>query len=397
MRGELDDETGQGESHPVLTEEEDRDQRGEDPVGTGPTPSADGPTFRSSPERRAALRDFISRREPRSRQDELWPYLLIRAYAGDTGIRQPPVGYFWESPDVIVVEGDVPDLDGQTPTLTPRPGVDHTVFVRVWNLGRFEAATVKVRLWWANPAFTFDATSPNPPTYIGGTSIDLADRYHFPACRGLVRIPALWNPVVVNNGHECLLATADCFADPASPGFEASTDRHVGQLNLNLLLPDTDLQPLLEGLSSLLPLSADLHLLHGMAALTPLLAARGAEFVERTGLMAADRLPDLAFPLHDGQGHLGAAVQVDDEIRYLGGAEAAERLNRHDEPFDDHRRGAGAPHNLATELVRRSLDVDRITARAVADRLGPGVGHLLRLVAVRRGRTLGGYSLVVHT
>ena len=42
--------------------------------------------------------------KPPSRQDGLWPYLLIRAYAGDSGVRLPPVGYFWESPDILVVE-----------------------------------------------------------------------------------------------------------------------------------------------------------------------------------------------------------------------------------------------------------------------------------------------------
>lgn len=59
--------------------------------------------------------------ESRPRQYGIWPYLLIRAFLGDYGKRWPPLKNFWESPDIIVVEGEVSTLEGNTPTLHPIP------------------------------------------------------------------------------------------------------------------------------------------------------------------------------------------------------------------------------------------------------------------------------------
>jgi hypothetical protein len=45
-------------------------------------------------------------------------------------------------------------------------------------------------------------------------------------------------PSFVNEGHECVLAETFCPADPLPPGpdFNASTDRHVGQHNLSVVM-----------------------------------------------------------------------------------------------------------------------------------------------------------------
>jgi len=152
--------------------------------------------------------------------------------------------YFWQSPDIIVVPGIVDSIDAQAATLTPRLGEPHTIFVRVWNLGRLAAIGARVDAYWANPAFSFGAGSPHPPELIGNAGFDLADRTST-ACMSVVRIAEPWIPRWENEGHECLLAVVSCLMDRATVGFDAATDRHVGQLNLHVARPDLDLHPLL--------------------------------------------------------------------------------------------------------------------------------------------------------
>ncbi|MDP8975424.1 MAG: hypothetical protein M3N28_03475 [Actinomycetota bacterium] len=388
------------QEHPILTEDEDKEQRGGDPRDPGPRPEE--PAFGSDPDLRERLREFVARRERPPRQDELWPFLLVRAFAGDTGVRSPAVGWFWESPDVIVVPGVVDTLEGQVPTLTPRAEQDHTIFVRTWNLGRFPAYSTRVRLWWANPAFAFVPGSAGEPEYVGGAFVDLEDQYHFPGCRAVVRIPVPWNPVVVNGGHECLLAKVECHADRAAPGWEASTQRHVGQRNLNLLLPDDEVEPLLKMLTEAIPWHADVHLLHGMGSVTSLIGAQGPHFAEEFGMGPPPELPSPAYPLEDGQGHLGAVTLEHGDPHFLPGEEAAGLLARtghQRDPRDPRGQPSdeGSPPGVLAELLRRSLDLDDMSAGAVADRLGGGLAHLLRLVAVHEGRAVGGYSVIVST
>jgi hypothetical protein len=218
------------------------------------------------PERRELLRKFIENflgHNPKKRQDGVWPYLLIRAFPNDFGVRQPPLSVFWESPDLLVVQGDVQTLEGNTPTLRPIPNKPHTIFIRVWNLGRLPAVGIRLRVFWANPSFSFDdPTGPGNPHYIGGTYINLASRYQ-PNSHAVVRLPVLWEPVVENNGHECLLAKVDSFADRTGPGFDANIDRHVGQRNLFLAEEQDNLAPILDSLNLSRNSSSDVQLMSG--------------------------------------------------------------------------------------------------------------------------------------
>lgn len=380
--------------HPVLSEEEDRDLRGGDPADPGPKPP-EGPIYGSDPDLRERLHEFVTSRERPPRQDELWPYLLVRAFAGDTGRRSPPLGWFWESPDVIVVPGIVDTLEGNTPTLTPRAGREHTIFVRTWNLGRFPAPAAKVRVWWANPAFAFVPGSPNGPEYIGGASVDLEDQYHFPGCRALVRIPQPWVPVEVNGGHECLLAKVEAFGDRAGPGWRGATDRHVGQRNLTVLSAEGGMELVLERLNAEVPWEADVHFIHGMGAVGPVIEAQGAVFQEQFGMTAPSELPSQAYLMEDGQGHLGAVSLADGDVRFLPGEEAAALLPERRLQREDLSREGGAPDGLLDEVMRVILDTSDLSAGTVADRLGTGSAHLLRVVVVAGGRRVGGYSVVV--
>src|SRR5665647_2203241 len=159
-----------------------------------------------------------------------------------------------DNPTEPQVTPDKPDAERVkqvTAWLHHTPGLPHSVFVHVWNLGRLPALGVSVRAWWANPSFSFDANSPEPPHYIGGVRVNLGDRTSAD-CHQLVRIEGLWTPVVENGGHECLLAVASHVMDPATGGFAASTDRHVGQRNVTLAAPEFDLTPLLNRLGAAL-------------------------------------------------------------------------------------------------------------------------------------------------
>jgi hypothetical protein len=334
------------------------------------------------------VRGWLSEHKRPARQDGLWPYLLIRAFPGDTGVRSPALPVFWESPDVRVYPGDVTDPSGLAATLSPTAGQVHTVFVHVWNLGRLAAVGVVVRVWWANPSFSFDASSPEPPHFIGGASVNLGDRSQ-PDCHALVRV-GTWTPVEENGGHECLLATAESVLDPAQGGFAASTDRHVAQRNLMLAAPTEDLTPLLERLGAVLPAGADLELLHGGRELDPILLAHGLRDPQRafvtpkvdTGVVVADHPAAV-----DRIGVVRSSVLG--RVPVLAGPGGG---------IDTALKGPPlvATRSPAVALIR-ALGVRDLNAGTVAQAVSSssGDGNLLRFRAVRDGTVQGGYSVIV--
>lgn len=395
------------DKHPELSPEEDAEQRGGDPsTPSDPIKPRNDPP---DPAAVAGVQDWLHRREPPSRQDGLWPYLLIRAFPGDKGVRQPPVGFFWESPDIRVYEGDVTDPSAATPTLHPRRGVPHSVFVHVWNLGRLAALGTTVRVWWANPSFSFGPGSPEPPHLIGAVSVNLDDRGS-PGCHQLVKIPEPWVPVDENGGHECLLAVARHVMDPAPDGFAAGTDRHVGQRNVTLAEPSTDLGPLIDQLGHALSVGSDLALLHGGPDVTAILLAHKAKRGD------AVRLPVLRdvvhpFPEHIGGGHLGTVVRtlagrvVADGHRSVAALSADRAI--HD--FHAHDRdvllgdGQGRLNRVqarvsAARAVVEALGVRDLRAGSIAAAVSTssGEGNLLRFQEQRDGRVVGGYSVIVR-
>jgi hypothetical protein len=340
---------------------------------------------------------------PAGRTKGLWPYLLVRAFPGDNGKRIPQLPVFWESPDVLVVPGDVNSLDGQTPTLNPQVGVPHTIFVRVWNLGRIPAIGVHLRVYWANPSFSFDPGTPEAPHYIGGTYLNLPDR-NSPDCHQVIRIPELWTPVDENGGHECLLAKLECFADPTGDNFDAYVDRHVGQRNLYLAAGDTNLEPLLTGLTLALPRGASLELLHAGTEIRPIVLAHQPKLatVIKTPTNIATGVKIENTPLT----HLGAVVAHQNEHFFAPAAAlkpvAAAGIHvtaLHDTAAASTVAGAeklAAPVDISHQLIRR-LGVANLTASALALTLSKDEtsSHLLRFQAVQGGQVVGGYSLIV--
>jgi len=388
------------ETHPELTPEEDKTERGGDPDNpTEPKVTPGQP----DPDRVKQVTAWLHDKRHPSRQDGLWPYLLIRAYPGDTGVRQPAVSYFWESPDIRVYEGDVHDPNSATPVLHPTPGLPHSVFVHVWNLGRLPALGVTVRAWWANPSFSFDASSPEPPHYIGGTRVNLGDRTSAD-CHQLVRIEGLWTPTVENGGHECLLAVASHVMDPALGGFVASTDRHVGQRNVTLAAPEFDLTPLLNRLGAALTVGSDLQLLHGGAEVAPILLAHK---VVAGRDVVLPQVRDVVSPI-PGQttiGHLGTVTRTLGGHAVIPGRASVQAMTTPASltTFDRSTLLAGRVSVEARRIspalaVVQALKVSDLTAGSIARAVSTssGDGNLLRFQEFRDGVVVGGYSVIVQ-
>jgi hypothetical protein len=339
------------------------------------------------------------------------------------------VSYFWESPDIRVYAGDVAveDVANHVAVLHPTPHQAHSVFVHVWNLGRLPALGTMVRAWWANPSFSFDPGSPEPPHFLGGVRVNLGSR-SAPDCHALVRIPGLWFPEVENGGHECLLAVATHVMDPGASGFAASTDRHVGQRNITLAAPDVDLAPLLGRLGSALRIGSDLQLLHGGADVEPILLAHGAvtarpvDFPVLRDVVAP--VPGLAAIGHLGTvtRTLGGPVVVDGpaSVAAMPASGSLTAIDHEallrvggvspDQPVATQP-GAGASAgptstvgsvglrrmSMATAVVE-ALNVRDLRAGSIAAAVSAssGDGNLLRFQEVRDGVVVGGYSVIVR-
>ena len=167
------------QDHPVLTDRQNRDQRGDDPPGAfgdGTAPDGDlapgwAPSDRTREEAEGLIKELG--REHRPRREDVYPYLLIRATSpGDRGARPiwPPAA-FYHSPDILLV--DAAYSGPFTPTQlvgSPTAGRRYRVFVRVWNLGLLPAAGVHVRAWFVDPGSSGEtpATRPTSPSSSAG-------------------------------------------------------------------------------------------------------------------------------------------------------------------------------------------------------------------------------------
>ncbi|PZS03015.1 MAG: hypothetical protein DLM69_03355 [Candidatus Chloroheliales bacterium] len=419
--------------YPKPDPQRDKQQRGDDPANLhrddgSPQPP---PLTPEQKKRRDILEreiDNVIKERPPSRQDGIWPYLLIRAYLGDHGVRPAPGNYFWESPDIIVCRGVLSDYDSNKAVLHPTPGQPHTVFVRVWNVGRMAAYGVTLRMYWANPSFAFSGTNLHPldPTrnYPTPLYLNLPDRRD-PGCHALFRVPDIWTPVVENGGHECLLAKVDCFTDHAGPGWDANANRHVGQHNVDLAAGAQNLMPLLAQLGGAMPRNTDLQLLHGMKDVRHVLQASAPELANRLRIPRA--APTGSYRLDNGYAHLGAVVYSDSGKPYLIPADvvgprynptgvdhtllanpAVRPITGGQQPLRALVKQAGSDKQprgcldawLPTAISRllNLVPSNRFTAAQLAQRLGArsGEGHLIRIVASNQSGIVGGYSIIVQ-
>ncbi len=271
------------QDHPLLTDKQDREQRGDDPpeaLGEGKAPDGDlapgwAPSDRTREEAEGLIKELG--REHRPRREDVYPYLLIRATSpGDRGARPiwPPAA-FYHSPDILLV--DAAYTGPFTPAQlvgSPTAGRRYRVFVRVWNLGLLPAAGVHVRAWFVDPGF-FGGDAGNPayqPVLIGGAMVNLDDRTR-PGATAVVEMDRTWDIPATLTGHECLMASASCPLDQWAGVLDGNSDRHVGQRNLTILAGTDSAKQLLFTLGQHVTRSGTLELVHGGGAAKPLLRA----------------------------------------------------------------------------------------------------------------------------
>ncbi len=136
--------------------------------------------------------------------------------------------HWYLSPDIWVVPGADPD----GPTGSPIAGQTSYLWARVGNTGSTDAMGARIDFYWANPALQVTRSN---ATLVGSAYVDVPAGESQDA---LCLVP--WLPVVVNSGHECLIAVANHSGDPLpSPlpdAFDPPTYRQVAQKNLTVLV-----------------------------------------------------------------------------------------------------------------------------------------------------------------
>lgn len=138
---------------------------------------------------------------------------------------------WWISPDIWVVPGNDPNAAPGSPIA----GQAAYLWARVSNEGSSAAPNTRVDFYWANPAAAIAVGTATP---IGSAYVDLA-----PGQTQEVLCLVPWVPIIVNGGHECVLAVAHAPGDtnplpnPLPMGFPFDPPAHaqIAQLNLSVL------------------------------------------------------------------------------------------------------------------------------------------------------------------
>ena len=134
---------------------------------------------------------------------------------------------WWLSTDIWVVPGD----DPTGPPGSPVGGQTAYVWATVTNQGPTDVADARVDFVWADPSLQVARSTAHPigsgyVTVAAGQSMDV-----------LCLTP--WLPVVVNDGHECLVAvvvsSADPLPSPLPDAYDPPTYHQVAQRNLTVL------------------------------------------------------------------------------------------------------------------------------------------------------------------
>jgi hypothetical protein len=365
--------------HPQLSPAQDTEQRGDAPDGaighTDPPKATElDPDWKPDGQTTRDAKKLIGElgRERRPRREDVYPYLVIRAYSpGDRGARPTwPTIPCWESPDIALIDASYAGpFHPSKLVASPIAGRSYRVFVRVWNLGLMAAVGVHVRAWFVDPGF-FGGDSGNPayqPKLIGGAMVNLEDRTH-PGAMAVVELDQPWTIPTQLTGHECLMASASCPLDPWSGALDANHDRHVGQRNLTILAPAADAKSLFGSLGALVGKGATLELVHGGAAVTPLLQAIGGRARTELGVLGKLAAPEMdrlrrGIPM-GAQRHLltvaateRGVVVADSERLWQAAVEAG--ILEHGVGEDGNREAHPFARTLATRRVLEALGPDR--------------------------------------
>lgn len=142
-------------------------------------------------------------------------------------IQDGPDPYWYLSPDIWVVPGNDPNGAPGNPVA----GTSAYLWANVANKGDTNAIGVRIDFYWANPALQVLRSN---STLVGSAFADVSAGSSQDV---LCLVP--WMPVIVNDGHECLVAVANHSGDPLpsppSDDFNPPAYRQVAQKNLTVL------------------------------------------------------------------------------------------------------------------------------------------------------------------
>jgi hypothetical protein len=138
--------------------------------------------------------------------------------------------FWWNSPDIWVVPGNDPNgMPGQ-----PIEGESAFLWVKIQNAGELPIRGAQVNFYWSNPAvFVLRSNS----TLIGSSFVDFNSAE---SKEVLCVIP--WIPVIVNDGHECIIVevihpsiTIDSTNefDPPNPKYHNIAQKNLSVLKVN--------------------------------------------------------------------------------------------------------------------------------------------------------------------
>lgn len=373
------------------------------------------------PDLEAARKRLIEYRRGKREGDPLpdfSPALLIRAVAGDRGVR-PLSGPFWESPDIWTALGD----PASTPAVPPTPGgapvagQPNTLYAHVWNLGLAPVLNAVVEFFVFDPSLSFASQT---PLFQGRATVDLSGRTSPQTCHRLVKCPQAWVPTIVNGGHECILVRVSAMGDAPEPAhvWDAWADRRVAQRNVGVVAAGTGIGHILKGLQrsrrehdriELLQIGREaehvLELTLPQARLDPRVKTQVlAELGPRGELtIPPTRLGDAPAPAGRGPRHTTISPEVVARIDLQTVLPlAAEPVARPSRAVPLRTRRTGR-----TPLVSRGASLDDLLShtgplRAIKDRQfemlpapEPGQAQILRIAAYEGDQVVGGYTVVV--
>lgn len=135
--------------------------------------------------------------------------------------------YWYLSPDIWVVPGSDPAGAPGSPVA----GQPAFLWARVTNSGSTPANGVRIDFYWANPALQVTRSN---ATLVGSAFADVPPGGTQEA---LCLVP--WIPVIVNGGHECLVAVANhpahALPNPLPDAYDPPAYPQVAQKNLTVL------------------------------------------------------------------------------------------------------------------------------------------------------------------
>jgi hypothetical protein len=333
--------------------------------------------------------------------------------------------YWWASTDIWVVPGADPN---GTPG-TPVAGQPAYLWAHAANTGNALANGTRIDFYWADPSAQVIVGTANP---IGSAFVDLDLD---PAGQDVLCLVP-WMPVIVNGGHECLLAVAhgpgdaSPIPDPLPNGYVFDPPAHdqIAQRNITVLmasmlasamvisvraLPRQDKQAfisveyggeldqrqlMLLGLDKLALRPAPQRAVHVALSLEPICGGK-----HRHGHADSADSADDADPPADQEQVLAVSVAK----TYAAGSEVGgdETLDQEPGAAEDDT-GAidsaaleGAEHRQHGQHGLR-VSLRRGTAAAVyagfsADGLRPGQYQLVHIIERSQGKAVGGVSYVV--